>query len=153
MDYDRLIEYSYNKHRELNAQEKDMSRLEYLGEYIFDFTTYDSDLSEFFAKKAIEICKALVDRTTYQYIDDPENCKWYTIICHMPFFSERINWGGSIRGAWWDHREHYEASNYGLYDEKADGRSYQQMGELHFTRDEWIAFVTALINFAKVEMQ
>lgn len=75
------------------------SRLDYVGEYIFNFTTYDSDMSVLFAKKAIEACLAITEKATFEYIKDPEQYKWFLLMCNMPFFQPKLSWGGSIRGA------------------------------------------------------
>jgi len=118
------------------------SHLEYLSDYIFDFTTYDDEMSELFAKKAIEVCNAISNKTTFDYIKDPEQYKWYLIMCNMPFFEDKLTWGTSIRGAWWE--QEIKFVSYGLW----NGNT--QLNEpIKFTHGEWIEFILAVIEFGK----
>ena len=64
---------------------------------------------------------------------------------NMPFFMPRLNWGGSIRGAWWDHKQP-ALNSCGLWVEQ------EQQTELAFTLEEWEAFMRAVIAFAEPEM-
>ena len=104
------------------------NRLQYLSDEIFDFVTYDSEMAELFSKKAVEVCKAITERKTFEYIEDnQENLIWYLMMCNTPFFLERIEWGTSVRGAWWV------------------GSTFQ---EVEYESDEWERFVEAIIEFA-----
>lgn len=78
------------------------SRLDYLGDTLFEFITYEDEYSELFATKALEVWDAISSKTTFDFIDDPENRKWFLLMCNMPFFAKRINWGSSVRAAFWD---------------------------------------------------
>ena len=122
------------------------SRLDYIGRYIFDFTTYDSEMSELFAEKAIEASDAISSRTTFDYIENEENYKWYLLMLNMPFFVNKIEWGGSIRGAWWNYEITF--SSCGLWlgnDQIAD--------DLKFTGGQWVEFMSAVSQFSKEEGQ
>ena len=116
------------------------SRLEWLGEYIFDFTTYDGNMSALFARKAIEVCSAINNKTTFLYIEDSDNYQWFLIMCNMPFFADKLEWGSSIRGAWWDNKIEFQSCGLWVDDE--------QLCETEFTLDEWKKFITAIIDFA-----
>ena len=116
------------------------SRLEYLSDKIFNFATYDSEMAELFASKAIEVCKAITERKTFEYIGSKENYKWFLLMCNIPFFSERIEWGTSIRGAWW---RDSTFNSCGLF----DGEN-QITDELKFSAEEWANFVGAIVEFA-----
>jgi hypothetical protein len=143
-DYAELLESSYA------ACQRDEcppgSHLQYLSDYIFDFTTYESEMAELFAGKAVEVCKAISDGATFDYIASDEGRMWYLLMVNMPFFVGRLNWGGSIRGAWWDH-EQPELQSCGLYD--PNGEQLAEPGQ--FTRDEWVRFIAAVIEFAEKE--
>lgn len=118
--------------------------LEYLGNYIFDFTTYDGSISELFAKKALEVCKCISDKTTFEYQKNPENYRWFLLMCNMHFFSSKIEWGTSIRGCWWNcYKEGITVETTGLF---IDG---EQITQAQFNETEWLAFVEAMIEFAK----
>lgn len=56
-------------------------------------------MSVLFARKAVEVCAAINDRQTFDYINDPNDYLWYLLMCNMPFFAERLECGISIRGA------------------------------------------------------
>jgi|SRR6185369_188246 len=119
----------------------ELTRLEYLSDYIFDFTTYDGAMSELFASKAVEVCNAISRKETFDYIKDEENYKWYLLMCNMPFFAERLEWGTSIRGAWW--RLHQTLESCGIY------RDEEQVLKVEFDPEQWEYFIQALIEFSR----
>jgi hypothetical protein len=142
-DYATMLEDGYKALRDLNDAEQ--SRLDYLSDHIFDFTTYDSAIGELFATKAIEVCTAINERTTFDYIKDPENYRWFLLMCNMPFFYPKLDWGGSIRGAWWSH-DGIELDTCGLW---ANGSQIHE--PMKFTSDEWWKFIAAVIAFGTAE--
>ena len=140
MDYLKLLEHSFEVEKEVMECPPE-SRLEYLGDHIFDFTTYDGSMSELFAVKAVEVCVAINDMRTFEYINDPENYKWYLLMCNMPFFVDKLEWGTSIMGAWWNYEIEYRSL--GLWE------GDQQLTEpMKFNQDEWKLFVAAIVEFA-----
>ena len=145
-DYLALLEHSF----EVDRQRRDCapeSRLAYLSNHIFDFTTYDSGMDELFGAKAVEVCAAINDRKTFDYIEDPENHRWYLLMCNMPFFADRLEWGTSIRGAWWSGQpgEQIELDSCGLW------IGEEQCTELKFSDDEWKSFIAAVVKFASAD--
>jgi hypothetical protein len=126
------------------------TRLAYLSEHIFNFTTYDGEKDEFFGRKAVEVCAAINDGKTFDFIKDADNYTWFLVMCNMPFFAERLEWGTSIRGAWWAGRpgKPIEFYSCGLWigDE-------QLIDTLQFSTDEWKRFIAAVIEFAAPEMK
>lgn len=144
VDYLKLLEHSYETVRGMGNCSPG-SRLDYLSEYIFDFTTYDPEMSELFAKKAVEVCAAITNGYTFEYIRDPEDYKWFLLMCNMPFFAGRLEWGTSIRGAWWGMpRGHdFEFDSCGLW----NGED-QMTDTLRFTKEEWGEFMRAIIRFS-----
>jgi hypothetical protein len=146
MNYKDLLEHSYAVETRWASCE---TRLEFLANSIFGFTTYDGGMDELFARKAVEVCEALLKRKTMEYIKVNENYVWYLMMCNLPFFSKRIEWGTSIRGAWWqlDIRQPAEFESCGFW------VGDKQLGHpLKFTNDEWDRFIAALIEFAAPEM-
>ena len=141
MDYLKLLEHSFKMDQERDSS---MSRLEYLSINIFDFTTYDSAMDELFAKKALEVCVAITYKQTFEYQKDEEGYKWYLIMVNMPFFAGKLEWGTSIRGAWWDsyRKEKFEFSSCGLYE-----NDEQILEPLKFDEGQWDAFVKAMAAF------
>lgn len=118
------------------------SRLDFLGNQVFNFCTYDGSMSEILAEKAIEVCEAISQRKTFEYIKDQEDYLWFLIMCNMPFFACRIEWGTSIRGAWW---KPAPLESCGLY------QGWDQILKLEFTDQQWLDFVSAMIQFAHPE--
>ena len=124
------------------------SRLEYLGDHIFNFKTYESEYSELFAKKALEVCAAISDSKTFEYIKAPENRLWYLLMVNMPFFADKLEWGTSIRGAWWGESPHelIKFDSCGLW---LDGKQLYE--PMEFTRDQWRDFIAAVLAFGVEE--
>lgn len=138
MDYRRMLEEGY----EAIASADPIGRLEYLSDYVFDFTTYDSAMSELFARKALEVCAAVSDATTFDYIKDSGQYRWFLLMVNMPFFANRLDWGTSIRGAWWQHDD-TEFSSCGLWDGE------KQMDDtMTLTGKQWREFIAAVRAFA-----
>ncbi len=140
MNYLELLNHSYEETKALGGCAPE-SRLEYLGDHIFDFTTYDGEMSALFARKAVEVCDAINARTTFDYIKDPENYRWYLLMCNMPFFASKLEWGTSVRGAWWNHTITFQSCGLWQGDE-------QLADEMKFTGEEWAQFTAAISAFA-----
>lgn len=135
-----LLEHSYAMNQ--TWQERPVSRLEYLADHIFDFTTYDGGVSEHFAQKAVEVCAAISDRRTHEYIKDLEQYQWYLLMCNMPFFVDRLEWGTSIRGAWWSVPDGgQKLSSCGIWE------GDEQVLDLTFDPPEWESFISAMRAF------
>lgn len=147
-DYTAMLEHSYETERAYRECPPH-SRLAFLSEAIFDFTTYDGAMDEFFATKAIEVCKAITERKTFEYIERSEDhYRWYLAMVNMPFFADRLLWGTSIRGAWWDtppSEKYHELRSCSLW------KAEQQILELRFSNDEWEKFIGDVIAFGSVE--
>lgn len=144
-NYLAMLENSYAIARSLQGCSTPESRLEFLADDIFDFTTYDSEFSKKLARHAVDVCHAINTSTTFDYIKDPENYQWFLIMCNMPFFAERIEWGTSIRGAWWDsfREERLTLSTCALFD------GDQNIDCPKFTRAEWVLFINAVVEFGR----
>lgn len=124
------------------------SRLDYLGNHIFNFTTYESEYSEMFAKKALEVCAAISDGKTFEYIKEPGGRLWYLLMVNMPFFANKLEWGTSIRGAWWGPPPHkkIEFSSCGLF---LGGKQLHE--PMAFTLEQWREFIDAVVAFGLEE--
>lgn len=150
MDYNELLEHSYKVASETFDCAPE-SRLEYLGDHIFDFTTYDGEISALFARKAVEVCAAINNKLTFDYIKEPHDYCWFLLMCNMPFFAERLEWGTSIRGSWWGDTKpgkQIEYQSCGLW--IGDEQLHQTMS---FSREEWEKFIAAVVEFAAAEMK
>ena len=96
-DWISVLENSYTKYLEINNS---ISRLEFLSEEVFNFTTYDRHLSEKMAKNALRIIDAITSQKTFEFIENIEDYELYILYVNLPFFKERLDWGTSIRRAW-----------------------------------------------------
>ena len=74
----------------------------WISNYVFGLTTYDGELDELFCRKIIEVCKVILDRKNFEYIKDKENYINYILVCQILEKHGWINWGTSIRGAWFE---------------------------------------------------
>ena len=139
MNYQELLTESFQRAQLMECPCG--SQLEFLAQSVFDFTTYDSEMDELLGAKAIEVMQSISAGATFDYIQDPEQYRWYIVMCNMPFFGNRLEWGTSIRGAWWDNNQPPLECD-GLF---LNGK---QITSLAFTDDEWLAFADAVISFA-----
>lgn len=141
MDYLKILENSFLKEKE-NDDQLD-NRFEFLSVNVFNFTTYDSSMDILFGQKAVEVCNAISDRRTFDYIENKDNYQWYIIMCNMPFFKNKISWGTSIRGAFWDIWGDDKSIIYvDLYDDN------EQITSISVDNKEWHEFITAICKFA-----
>lgn len=119
------------------------NRNQYLCNYIFQLTTYDSDLSDFLGKKSTEVLKAIHNSDNFEYIKDEDNYKWYIVICNFDFFAYRIEWGSSIRGAWFDFKQKdFESTGLFLNGRQVDSISFEK-------EEDWKMFCEAIIEFSE----
>ena len=145
MDYLGLLNHSYDI--ELH-EEPELSKEEYLAEHVFDFTTYDSKKSVLFGEWCVKVCKAITDKKTFDFIEiDDEHYRWYLLMINMPFFENRLSWGGSIRGAWWDlyGDNLFTLNSCGLYEEGV------QLLEIKLNSKQWNEFINAIAIFSSRE--
>ena len=82
------------------------NKFQFLGNSIFNFTTYDSGIDELFAKKMLEVIDCIYNKTTFDYQNDENNYINYLTMVNMPFMKGKLEWGTSIRGAWFDEYGH-----------------------------------------------
>jgi hypothetical protein len=79
------------------------NKYEWAASEIFGLATYDGNLDELFVKKIVEVCQAILDRKTYEYIEaSDENYIAYIITCQLLRHKDWIDWGTSIRGAFFN---------------------------------------------------
>lgn len=81
------------------------NRFQFLGSDIFNFTTHDGGVDELFAKKMLEVIDCILNKTTFEYHkhgEDEANYLNFLTMVNMPFLQGMLDWGTSIRGAWFD---------------------------------------------------
>ena len=94
----------------LDQQDMDhpTTKMEYLGNTVFDFTTYDGEIDAMFAEKMIEVLECILDRTTFEYQENRKQYLNYLTMVNMPFLADKLDWGTSIRGAYFNDCREYK---------------------------------------------
>lgn len=114
MDYKAELEKRFKEQVE-ESECPPHSKLAFLGSDIFDFTTYDGAMDELLAKKMIEVIDCILNRKTFDYQNDDANYINYITMVNMPFMKDKIEWGTSIRGAWFDEYGHHSEPQPSVY--------------------------------------
>ena len=94
------VEVLERDYQEVFKEHPGTTKLEYVGDRVFDFTTYDGGVSEKWAKTMVEVIEVILSRKSFEYIESPDNYEKYLTMCNMPFLASMLDWGTSIRGAW-----------------------------------------------------
>ena len=141
MNYDLLLLDSFVSAREF---EDDKTKHEFLAD-VFGITTYDGEMDKLFVNKALEVCNAITDKKTFEYIENKDNYVWYLTMVNLPFFSSKIEWGTSIRGAWWDYGGIVLDGICWAWHDDA------QLDKLEFDAGSWIVFLAAINEFISTE--
>lgn len=103
MTISELYKAHYEDYRDFVGSDEDKpTKYEWAASEVFDLTTYDSFIDELFVKKIVEVLKAIRDRKTFDYIEDENNYITYLAVCQLLTRFNWIDWGTSIRGAWFD---------------------------------------------------
>lgn len=126
--------------------EETASGWEFLSDRIFDFVTYDDSVDRVFAQRAVEFIRSVTERNTFAVIDQSEaHYLWWLMMPNVVFFENTLNWGTSIRGAWWDvdKRRTKFADCTGLVNDQG-----KQELMIEVDTDGWKAFMQAILQFA-----
>lgn len=90
---------NYESYKEFGTFE---NKYEWAASHIFNLATYDSDLDEKFVKLILEVCEVILENKNYEYIEDETNYFTFIAVCQRLNSLGWIDWGTSIRGAWFD---------------------------------------------------
>ena len=130
--FTKKLDEVYKFWREMELVE---SKKEFTGNIIFDFTTYDSDIDVLFCNKMLEVIECILNGETFEYQDKSnDNYINYLLMVNMPFLDDKLEYGTSIRGAWFIVPKRYEIDY---------GRIVIEKGELKI-------FIKELIEWVKV---
>ena len=102
-DFKKELDELYKFWQEMECPPE--TKMEFLGSKIFYFTTYDGAIDVLFAEKMVEVLECILNRTTFEYQE--EKYINYLTMVNMPFLSNKLEWGTSIRGAWFDDYNKY----------------------------------------------
>ncbi len=162
-NYLDLLEFNYSQ--DCSDPNNAISRKTWILESLFDFFAYDSAMSDNLCDSLIKTIEAITQRKTFEFINQsPAQYRDYLIWCNT-VLGGLIQWGSSIRGAWWDYGHNICINYYFkiLAGPKTPvptpanmGRgqiSFQQKTvskKLYFRDQESIiAFMTALVEFSR----
>jgi hypothetical protein len=116
MNYKALLDEKFEESKSYAGCE---TQIDFVGDVIFEFTTYDSNINELFTRKMIEVLKCILEKSNFQYQDASEgNYLNYLTMVNMPFLADKLEWGSSIRGAWFDeygHHSEQQPTSYHIY--------------------------------------
>ena len=104
--YIELLDKHFKEEQHLQCPPQ--TKMEYLGGSIFDFTTYDGEIDILFSERMVEVLKAILNKNTSEYIKDKDQYLNYLTMVNMPFLTDKLDWGISIRFAWFDNWTEYE---------------------------------------------
>ena len=124
-----ILDRNYKEQAEMGIEFE--TKMEYLGSTVFDFTTYDGAIDVLFAEKMIPVLKCILDRKTFEYQENKEQYINYLMMVNMPFLVDKLEWGTSIRGAWFDDYREYEID----------------CGRIEIKKQELTLFITDLIEW------
>jgi len=125
----KILDENYKEQAEMGIELD--SKMEYLGHTIFDFTTYDGEIDVLFSEKMIPVLKCILNKETFAYQENEEQYINYLIMVNMPFLTDKLEWGTSIRGAWFDDYKEYEID----------------CGRIKIEKHELTEFITDLIEW------
>jgi len=80
---------------------KKISKEEFIGNYVFDICTYDDETCVKMTREWLEVCECISEGKTFEYISTDKGYETYLRTINYDFFMKKIDWGSSIRGAWW----------------------------------------------------
>ena len=96
--YIKILNEAHNRVQELQGEV--ITKLEFISNDIFDFTTYDSEISEKLASDMIEVLDVIINKRQLIYFRTESNYLKYLTMVNMPFLTSKLNWGTSIHSAW-----------------------------------------------------
>lgn len=141
--FNELLEATYKEELDIN---NDLSKLEFVGEWVFDFTTYENEFIRKLTTQAILVANNITNCTTFKlYNEDPET---YLTMVNMPFFKYRVEWGVSIRGAWWEKRNTADV----FFSSRLFSNQQGEQVDLEVIGNEIKDFIDAINNFVKEEI-
>lgn len=138
-DYKEILDIAYRKQKETECPPD--NKFVFVGDYIFDFTTYDGSMSSFMAKLMLDVCGTILNGHTFKYVENKTNYLNYLLMVNMPFLEEKIEWGTSIRGAWFDECGHR--------DDKEDYYVIAGIYGLNIPKEDIKLFISDLLEWVK----
>lgn len=145
------VQEKCRKSFELRDDNRDMTKWEWASSVVFGLVTYDGYLDEKLVRKIIEVCKVILNKENYEYIEpDESNYTNYILVCQLLDRNGWLNWGTSIRGAWFeedsDSKLLIEDEYWNFNADAIGGRSYVDL-RVKFSEEN----LREIINFIESE--
>jgi len=106
MDYTDKLNEMY---QDAKCLDPDITKMGFLGNRVFDFTTYVDEFDVILGERMLAVCMAIANKKTFYFINQSdENHLNYIIMCNSPFLKDKLEWGTSIRGAWFDFEKEFQ---------------------------------------------
>lgn len=109
-EFDSYMKYYADISKHKGCTSNDI-KLMFLAEILFGIETDDSALSVMLGKDILEVINIIKKGLTFDYIKSEDNYKRYIIIANILNKLDWIEWGTSIRGAWFDEYGEYNFVN------------------------------------------
>ncbi|AUR91587.1 hypothetical protein NVP1161O_145 [Vibrio phage 1.161.O._10N.261.48.C5] len=145
--YKTLIENGYKYWLEWGCRDSE-TKYNFLADAIFDICTYENLYSAKMAEEFLEVCVAIANGKTFDMISTEAGNALYLRTINYDFFQTKIEWGCSIRGAWWDWKIKIES----CYLINGKGEQVLELNlEQGIKSGEMHSFVQALFDFVEKE--
>lgn len=75
---------------------------------VFGLITYDGGADYVFSEAIVQVLEVIRDKETFEFLEE-NNTKYltYLLVVNHPMIRPVLNWGTSIRGAWFDLGDYY----------------------------------------------
>ena len=132
MDYLNWLNTSYEW--EKDTENSKLTRLQFLGTYIFEFSTIDDKTLALFTKQALIMCAAISNGEVYKLFEQQESYTWFFLIVNMTFFELKLYWTKDDTVVKWSKLPKTITAYASVFDEV-----------------EWDKFIRALMEFVNDE--
>lgn len=157
MDYNKLLDDSFehflenSDHLHDGTETQEELKAEFLASNVFDLTTCDSELDLIFIREIMSVVEAINYSKTFDYFkNDRDKYITYIRCVNLPWFSDKLNWGSSIRGAWWDYFQTGSKYSKDCKTQVGNGCLWYEEKQTKVTFDNnenWKLFIDNLISF------
>lgn len=132
--YKNILENDFKN----NFSDYGADKLHYLSNDFFDFTLYDSDADKHFAWTMLEVIRAIKNgRQGAFFKEDPSNYYAYLACVNHKFFDKKLEWGTSIRTAWFS------------YGDMALNENNYHTHAFNFPKEDLHLVIDALLKFSE----
>ncbi|MEM5009287.1 hypothetical protein WKH57_01070 [Niallia taxi] len=120
------MSYSHGETMDYHFNESE-KRKRFLSSAIIGISTYDDALDLEFGQMLYDTLVQIKNGTTFDYIKDEQNYRNYILSCN--FISDWLDWGSSIRGAWFDIHEGAIRPNFPIENVEDYDKDYIKLDE------------------------